>query len=60
MDFNFNIIKKTTGEATKYAPYVVELYKKRNGKTVQIEDALNRLNKDAALLNGNNAFVRSG
>jgi len=53
MDFNFNIIKKSRGEAVKYAPYVVELYEKQNGKTVQIEEALERLRKDAASLNGN-------
>jgi DNA repair photolyase len=50
---DFEIIKKTTGEASDYAPFVVELYQKRNGKTEQIEDALNRLSKDAALLKGN-------
>jgi len=50
---DFNIIGKSTGEAAKYAPYVVELYEKHNGETVPIEDVLNRLSKDAALLNGN-------
>jgi len=53
MDFNFNIIKKSRGEAAKCAPYVVELYEKQDGKTVQIEDALKRLSEDAALINGN-------
>ena len=51
---DFEIIKKTTGEASDYAPLVVELYQKRNGKTEPIENALNRLKKDSALLKGNN------
>lgn len=50
---NFDIIKKTTGEASKYAQYVIELYKKRKGRIEPIEEALNRLSKDAALLKEN-------
>jgi DNA repair photolyase len=50
---NFDIIKATTGKASEYAPYVVELYEKRNGKTEQVENALNRLIKDAAFLKEN-------
>ena len=47
---DFDIIKETTGKASDYAPYVVELYEIRNGKTEQVENALNRLEKDAAWL----------
>ena len=50
---NFDIIKETTGKASEYAPYVIELYQKKNGKTEPVEDAINRLSKDAALLKGN-------
>ena len=50
---DFNIIKKTTGEASEYASYLIELYQKKNGKTEQVEDALNLFSKDAVLLKGN-------
>lgn len=50
---NFDIIKETTGKASEYAPYVIELYQKKNGKTEQVENALNRLEKDAAWLKEN-------
>ncbi len=50
---NFDIIKETTGKASEYAPYVIELYEKRNDRTEPVEDAINRLSKDAALLKGN-------
>ena len=47
---NFDIIKETTGKASEYAQYVIELYQKKNGETEQVENALNRLVKDAAKL----------
>ncbi|MFC1788365.1 DUF1848 family protein [Thermodesulfobacteriota bacterium] len=50
---SLDIIKETTGKASDYAPYVVELYQKKNGKIKQVEDALNRLEKDAAWLKEN-------
>ena len=50
---DFEIIRKTAGTASEYAPYVVELYQKRNGQTEPIEGAINQLSKDAALLKEN-------
>ncbi len=50
---DFEIIRKTTGKASQYAKYVVELYEIRNGKTEQIENALKRLKKDAVWLKEN-------
>lgn len=50
---NFDIIKKTTGKASDYASFVVELYEKRKGRTEQVENALNRLEKNAAWLKKN-------
>lgn len=50
---SFDIIRKTTGKASQYAKYVVELYEIRNGKTEQIENALKRLKKDAVWLKEN-------
>lgn len=50
---HFDIIKETTGKASEYAPFVVDLYEKRKGRTEPIEDALDRLIKDAAWLKEN-------
>ena len=50
---HFDIIRQTTGKASDYAPFVVDLYEKRKGRTEPVEEALNRLSKDAALLKEN-------